>query len=84
MKDKKHDGEEENEFWEEGVFVETLSLEEVESRRKTINKGHDEDMNYECRKCGKKISAHNKDWHVGLCDDCFNEQYFSGSNKLIK
>jgi len=37
---------------------------------------HDEEMNYNCKKCNKKISAHNKDWHDGMCDDCFNETYF--------
>ena len=37
---------------------------------------HDEEMNYNCKKCNKKISAHNKDWHDGMCDDCFNKKYY--------
>ncbi|MBU4245932.1 MAG: hypothetical protein ABIF85_03065 [Nanoarchaeota archaeon] len=28
------------------------------------------------KKCNKKISAHNKDWYGGMCDDCFNKEYF--------
>ncbi len=28
------------------------------------------------KKCNKKISAHNKDWHDGMCDDCFHKEYF--------
>ena len=34
---------------------------------------HDEEMNFNCKKCKKKISAHNNDWHGGMCDECFDE-----------
>jgi DNA-directed RNA polymerase subunit RPC12/RpoP len=34
---------------------------------------HDEEMNYSCKNCKKKISAHNNDWHGGMCDECFNK-----------
>ena len=37
---------------------------------------HDEEMNYNCKKCNKKISAHNKDWHDGMCDDCFDKEHY--------
>lgn len=65
---------EENDFWEENSFFETLDPIEIKERMKTFHKKHDEDMNYNCKKCSKKISAHNKDWHNGLCDECFQEQ----------
>ena len=50
---------------------------EAQEKMKTIHKSHDEDMNYNCKKCSKKISAHNKDWHDSMCDECFNNEYFS-------
>ena len=25
------------------------------------------------KECNAKISAHNKDWHQGMCDDCFDQ-----------
>ena len=63
-------------FWEKGAFAETLSSEDTEERMKTFHKKHDEDMNFSCKKCKDKISAHNKDWHDGMCDDCFDKEHF--------
>ena len=60
----------EDSFWEERDFIESISPEEMEVKIKSFHMGHNEDVNYECRKCGKKISLHNKDWHNGLCDEC--------------
>lgn len=65
-----------NEFWDPGDYVKSISPEEAEKMKKTIDKRHDEDMNFNCKKCNKKISAHNKDWHDCMCDDCFNKTYF--------
>lgn len=68
--------EEENDeeiLWEEESFAESLGPKEIEEKMKTFHKKHDEDINFNCKKCNKKISAHNKNWHAGLCDDCFNE-----------
>lgn len=62
-------------FWSEGCFIEKVYPND-EERMKTFHKKHDEEMNFNCRKCNKKISAHNKDWHDGMCDECFNRQYF--------
>lgn len=67
---------EENELWAKGGFAQSMSKEEMEEKTKTIHKKHDEDKNYNCRKCSRKISAHNKDWHDDLCDDCFNKVHF--------
>jgi len=67
---------EKDDFWEEGSFAETVSSEEMEEKMKTMHKKHDEDMNFNCKNCNKKISAHNKDWHVGMCDECFDNAYF--------
>jgi len=67
---------EENSIWKKGFFAEPLNPEETEEKMKTFHKKHDEDMNFNCKKCNKKISAHNKDWHDGMCDDCFDKIYF--------
>lgn len=65
----------EDAFFEEGTYMETLSSEDSEKKMKTFHKKHNEDVNYNCKKCDKKISAHSKDWHDGMCDDCFNDSY---------
>jgi hypothetical protein len=62
----------EESLWAEKTFSETLGDKDLEQKLKTFHKRHDEDMNYNCKNCNLKISAHNKDWHAGLCDDCFN------------
>ena len=67
--------EDKNQFWSKGAFAETLGLNEKE-RMKTFHKKHNEDMNFNCIRCNKVISAHNKDWHDRMCDKCFDEQYF--------
>lgn len=64
--------------YEEGSFMETMSPEEYQEKIKTFHKKHNEDMNYNCKKCNKKISAHNKDWHARMCDDCF-DKYVKGN-----
>ena len=48
----------------------------ISEKMKTFHKKHDEDMNFNCRKCSKKISAHNKNWHDGMCDECYDKEYF--------
>jgi len=67
---------EENSLWEEGAFMETLGPYDINKRIKTFHKKHDEDINYNCRGCNKKISAHNRDWHAGLCDECFDKHVY--------
>lgn len=63
-------------FWEEGYFAESMSEEEMERKQRIFHMKHDEEMNYNCGKCGKIISAHNMDWHDGMCDQCFNREQF--------
>ncbi|MBI2647378.1 hypothetical protein HYW99_02785 [Candidatus Woesearchaeota archaeon] len=65
----------EDDFWEEGYFAETMSPKDIKEKMRTFHMKHDEEMNYNCKKCKRKISAHNKDWHDGMCDDCFNKEY---------
>lgn len=77
MKKENDIEESEDGFWDEGSFAQTMSGEEADKKMKTFHKKHDEDMNFNCSKCGKKISAHNKDWHDGMCDECFDKEYFS-------
>ena len=62
-------------LWDEGYFAESLSPEEAKEKEKTICMGHDVDMRFECKRCGAKISAHNKDWHACMCDVCFNKEF---------
>jgi len=64
------------ELWAEGYFAETLSSKDLKEKMETFHKKHNEDMNFSCKKCNKTISTHNKDWHNGMCDDCFNREYF--------
>ncbi|MCX6707431.1 MAG: hypothetical protein NT001_04810 [Candidatus Woesearchaeota archaeon] len=66
---------EENDLWSEGSFAETMGPEDWEKKKRTFSMKHDEEMNHNCRKCSKKISAHNKDWHDRMCDDCFNKEH---------
>lgn len=65
-----------NSLWAKGYFAQSMGKKEMEEKEKTIHKKHDEGMNFNCKKCNTKISAHNKDWHDGMCDDCFNNRYF--------
>ncbi|MBU4245931.1 MAG: hypothetical protein ABIF85_03060 [Nanoarchaeota archaeon] len=37
-------------FWSEGEFAETMTGKEAEQKMKTFHKGHDEDMNFNCKK----------------------------------
>ena len=74
-KEKLKDGK--NEFWKDESFIEALGPTDLKEKMKTFHKKHDEEMDHNCKKCNKKISAHNKDWHDNLCDDCFNSHYFN-------
>ena len=74
MKEEKEN--EDDSFWAKGYFSEPISQSEMEKKMKTFHMKHDEEMNYNCKKCNKKISAHNKDWHDGMCDECFNKTHF--------
>ena len=58
-------------FWSEGAFIQGLGK-PSEEKMKTFHMTHDEDMRFNCKECQAKISAHNKDWHDELCDECFN------------
>lgn len=73
---KKEDVAEDNGLWAEGSFTETMSSYDWEAKMRTFHMKHDEEMNYFCKQCSQVISAHNKDWHNGMCDDCFNKAYY--------
>ena len=62
----------EDELWKEDAFMETLGPQDMKEKMKTFHMKRDEDVNYDCRNCNKKISVHNRDWHNHMCDDCFN------------
>lgn len=74
--EKSNKEKEENDFWAEGSFTETVSPEDMKKRMRTFHMKHDEEMNFSCSKCNEKISAHNKDWHDGMCDSCFDKVHF--------
>ena len=78
MKEPEKEIEENNEesIWSEESFAETLGPEHAKAKMRTFHMKHDEEMNFNCLKCNVKISAHNKDWHAGMCDNCFNEKFF--------
>lgn len=63
-------------IWSDGSFAETISSSEMKAKMRTIHMKNNEEMNFNCSKCKKKISAHNRDWHKGMCDACFNKEYF--------
>ena len=67
---------EEQTIWSDGSFMESLGPIDMKARRRTFYMKHDEEMNFNCSKCKKKISVHNKDWHNGMCDDCFDKEFF--------
>ncbi len=73
---------EENEFWADSSFAETISDEEWELKKRTFAMKHTEEMNYNCKQCSGKMSAHNKDWHAGLCDRCFDKEV--EENEVLK
>ncbi|MBU1200940.1 MAG: hypothetical protein KJ583_00250 [Nanoarchaeota archaeon] len=72
----------EDSIWQDGFFAESVSPKEIKEKQKTIHMGHDEDINYNCKKCNKKISAHNKDWHAHMCDECFNQEHFNEEGNI--
>lgn len=65
----------ENGFWADGFFAESVDPNDKD-KMKTFHMKHDEEMKFDCSKCNAKISAHNKDWHGGMCDGCFNKEFF--------
>lgn len=67
---------ENDDLWAPNSFVQSMSPAEMEAKSKTIHMKHDEDVNYDCRKCNAKMSAYNRDWHDGMCDRCFDATYF--------
>jgi len=64
---------EDEEFWAESSFIETMGSRDWEKKKRTFHMKHNEEMIYNCKQCNSKISAHNKDWHAGSCDKCFDK-----------
>lgn len=69
-----------DDLWDDDYLAETLSPQDIEEKKATIHMKHDEDMFFNCKNCDVKISAHNKDWHAGLCDACFNNEFHNNSD----
>jgi len=66
------------EFWAKGSFVQTMSSGDWEQKKRTFHMKHEEEMDYNCKECNDKISAHNRDWHAGMCDKCFDKMVGDG------
>ena len=73
---KNNKSEKEDAFWAEGSFAEAMSPDDAKKKMRTFHMKHNEEMNFNCSKCKTKISAHNKDWHKGMCDACFDKKFF--------
>ena len=67
---------EEPSIWSDGSFAETLGSDDMKTKMRTFHMKHNEEMDFNCSNCKARISAHNKDWHNGMCDDCFNKEFF--------
>lgn len=74
---KKCNEDEENELWDEKDFFENIDKKEIKTKMRTFHMKHNEEMNFKCKVCNAKISAHNKDWHNEMCDNCFDKKYFN-------
>lgn len=73
---------EEENFWAESSFIETMDSRDMKDRMRTFHMKHNEEMDYNCEKCNAKMSAHNKDWHARLCDKCFNKEVFDDEAEI--
>lgn len=69
---------EDESIWKEGGFAKKIEPEEMDAKMRTFSMEHDEEMNFNCKLCKVKISAHNNDWHEGLCDKCFDIKFNDG------
>jgi hypothetical protein len=67
--------EDKNELFEEKTVVQTVDLND-KGKMRTFHMKHHEEMNYNCKVCGTKISAHNRDWHASMCDSCYDKKVF--------
>ena len=71
----------EESIWSDGIFAETLSSTDMKAKMRTFHMKHNEEIAFNCSKCKTKISAHNKDWHDGMCDNCFNKEYHKNAEE---
>ena len=74
-----NEGEEidENELWDEKDFFEDINKKQIKIKMRSFHMKHYKEMNFNCKVCNTKISAHNKDWHNEMCDNCFDKKYFN-------
>ena len=73
--EKQQSKDKEESIWSDGFFSQSVDPNDKD-KMMTFHMKHDEEMDFSCSKCKTKISAHNKDWHNGMCDKCFNKKYF--------
>lgn len=64
-----------NALWSDKTFAQAIDAHDIDEKLKTFHEKSDEKP-FVCRKCKVSISGHNKDWHEGMCDDCFNKEFF--------
>jgi hypothetical protein len=75
---KENEGFDQGELWDDGGFIKKVNPEDMQVKMRTFSMGHDEEMNFECKNCKIKISAHSHDWHESLCDKCFETEFNDG------
>lgn len=44
----------ENDFWEEGYFAETMGPKDIKEKMRNLHMKHDEEMDYDCKKMQHK------------------------------
>ncbi len=67
---------EEDSIWEEGYYAQSIDPRTLDGKMRTFHEIPGAALDHSCKKCGTAISAHNRDWHGGMCDGCFNDTYF--------
>ena len=68
-------------LWAGGSFIQAIGPGDMKEKMKTFHGDDNKEIVAACRKCGKGISAHHRDWHDCLCDGCFDREHFSGGRK---
>lgn len=61
-------------IWENEALFETISPKDMTDILHTLTMEHNMEMDSNCSVCNTKISTHNKNWHAGMCDACFDKK----------
>jgi hypothetical protein len=84
MKSKEKAERESDRLWHSGVYIGSVSSEEMKKIKKTFHKSLKEDMDFNCKKCNKKISAHNKTGMIVCVINALTKPIFQKRNQRTK